>query len=208
MFKDKHLPVRKFSKVSFFLSLSFLNCGISSLCISLSFIILNISDREHSLLGEGSLYGMSPVLIVWIDLLHYVQETTYFLCWSSPVLLNWRPAVQWSFPQRWAFSLSDFKTLSFSLLPLRIRYRMGPTLVRTSFNPWVAVYSLLNWFGLLFHLKCLGTLNEFFRHFCNSWRVRFIINRVACNSKLSLGNIVMRQSETAWVTCHFILCYL
>ena len=101
MFKDKHLPVRKFSKVSFFLSLSFLNCGISSLCISLSFIILNISDREHSLLGEGSLYGMSPVLIVWIDLLHYVQETTYFLCWSSPVLLNWRPAVQWSFPQRW-----------------------------------------------------------------------------------------------------------
>ena len=31
-------------------------------------------------------------------------KTTYFLCWSSPVLLNWRPAVKWSFPQRWVFS--------------------------------------------------------------------------------------------------------
>jgi len=36
------------------------------------------------------------------DLLH--TKTTYVLFGSSPVLLNWRPAVQWSFPQRWVFS--------------------------------------------------------------------------------------------------------
>ena len=31
-------------------------------------------------------------------------KTAYFLCWSSPFLLNRRPAVNWSFPQRWEFS--------------------------------------------------------------------------------------------------------
>ena len=58
--------------------------------------------REHSPLGEASLYGWSPV---WIQLLlHYIQKTIYSLPWSSPVLLNWRPDVQWSFPERWVFS--------------------------------------------------------------------------------------------------------
>ena len=28
-------------------------------------------------------------------------KTTYFLCRPSPVLSNWRPAVQWYFPQQW-----------------------------------------------------------------------------------------------------------
>ena len=31
----------------------------------------------------------------------YMQITSYFLCWSNPVLENWRQAIQWSFPQRW-----------------------------------------------------------------------------------------------------------
>ena len=38
-------------------------------------------------------------------LLLYIQIATYFLFWSVPVLLNWRPAVQWSFSQRWVFSV-------------------------------------------------------------------------------------------------------
>ena len=62
------------------------------------------TPKNNSLLGEISLNGWSPVLQVWIQLLHYIRKTTYFLCWSSPVLLNWRPAVKWSFPQRWVFS--------------------------------------------------------------------------------------------------------
>ena len=36
------------------------------------------SAREHSPLGEVSLYGWSPVLQVWIQLLRYTQITTYF----------------------------------------------------------------------------------------------------------------------------------
>ena len=38
--------------------------------ISLSFS----PSREHSLLGEGSLYGWSLVLQVWIQLLNYTQK--------------------------------------------------------------------------------------------------------------------------------------
>ena len=30
-------------------------------------------------IGEVSLYGWSPVLQVWVQLLHYIQITTYFL---------------------------------------------------------------------------------------------------------------------------------
>ena len=40
------------------------------------------------------LYGLSPVLQVYIQVLHYIQKPTYLLCWSSQLLLNWRPAVQ------------------------------------------------------------------------------------------------------------------
>ena len=67
------------------------NCGGPDLLVQ--WISLQMPYyREHSL------YGWSPVLQVWIQLLHYIQKTTYFLTWSCPLLLNWRPAVQWSFP--------------------------------------------------------------------------------------------------------------
>ena len=46
----------------------------------------------------------SPVLLDCIQLLHFIHITTYFLFWSNQVLLNWRPAVQRSFPQWWVFS--------------------------------------------------------------------------------------------------------
>ena len=36
---------------------------------------INILTREYSLLGEVSLYGRSPVLQVYIQLLHYIQIT-------------------------------------------------------------------------------------------------------------------------------------
>ena len=50
---------------------------------------INILTREYSLLGEVSLYGRSPVVQVYIQLLHYIQITD-----TNPVLLNWRPAVR------------------------------------------------------------------------------------------------------------------
>ena len=42
-----------------------------------------------------------------IQLLHYTQIITYYF-WSVPALLNWSPAVEWSFPQRWVFSKRDW----------------------------------------------------------------------------------------------------
>ena len=60
--------------------------------------------REHSPLGEGSQYSWSPVLLIWIQLVHCIQKTTYFICRSRSILSNWRPAVQWSFHQRWVIS--------------------------------------------------------------------------------------------------------
>ena len=65
-------------------------------------LMQNLSDtysdcREHSPLGEVSLNGQSPVLLVWIQFVHYTQKQ--LLCQSNPVLLNWRPCVQWFFPQ-------------------------------------------------------------------------------------------------------------
>ena len=41
--------------------------------------IWKVLTLEHSLLGEVSLYGWSPVLQVWIRLLHYIQKTIIFL---------------------------------------------------------------------------------------------------------------------------------
>ena len=48
------------------------------------------------------------VLQVCTQLLDNILITTYFLFWSNPILLNVRPAVQWSFPLRWVYSDSDF----------------------------------------------------------------------------------------------------
>ena len=45
---------------------------------------------------------------MWIRLLHYIQN------WSVPVLLNWRPAVQWSFSQWWVFSGLPIRRISTS----------------------------------------------------------------------------------------------
>ena len=36
---------------------------------------MQTADREHSLLGKVSLNGWSPVLQVWIQLLHYIRKT-------------------------------------------------------------------------------------------------------------------------------------
>ena len=57
-------------------------------------------SREHcSLLAEVS------VIVFSLDsAASQHTKTTYFLCWPRPVLLNWRPTVQWSFSQRWLFS--------------------------------------------------------------------------------------------------------
>ena len=54
---------------------------------------------------EHSLYDRAPVLQVWIQLLHYIG-TKNNICpfWSIPALLNWRPAMLWSFHQWWVFS--------------------------------------------------------------------------------------------------------
>ena len=61
-------------------------------------------SSEHSPLGEWSLHGWSSVWPLWIQ---YTQITTYFLLWSNPIQLNWRPAsVHWVFsdPLHWCFS--------------------------------------------------------------------------------------------------------
>ena len=49
-------------------------------------------------IGElGSITGLQ-IYKVWFNcFITYIQIATYFLCWSMPLLLNWRPAVQWSF---------------------------------------------------------------------------------------------------------------
>ena len=35
-------------------------------------------SREHSLLGEVSLYSWSPVLLAWNQLVHYIQKQLIF----------------------------------------------------------------------------------------------------------------------------------
>ena len=48
-------------------------------------------------LGEVSQNNWSPVVLAWVQLLHYIQIPSYFLLLSNPIWLNWRRAVQWSF---------------------------------------------------------------------------------------------------------------
>ena len=40
---------------------------------------LDTKDREHPPLREVSLHGWSPVLQVWIQLLHYIQKHIFFV---------------------------------------------------------------------------------------------------------------------------------
>ena len=62
----------------------------------------NFFFRKHSQMwGKYYLLNIrSPFIQVWNQLLHYIQIKEHFLFWSTPNLLNWRPAVQWSF-QLW-----------------------------------------------------------------------------------------------------------
>ena len=48
---------------------------------------LQSAQRTHTV-GVVALYAWSPVLKVWIQLLHYLQITTDFNFWSNPVLSN------------------------------------------------------------------------------------------------------------------------
>ena len=50
--------------------------------------------------GAVLLYIWSPVSQIWTQLLHYKLVTRYFISWSNPILINWRPAVHWDFPYR------------------------------------------------------------------------------------------------------------
>ena len=49
--------------------------------------------QTHIVRVKASMLTSRPQPRVWIQLLHYLQITTYFLYWSVPALLNWRPAV-------------------------------------------------------------------------------------------------------------------
>ena len=60
--------------------------------------------REHSPLGEGSLYSWSPVQHDWNWPMKEILFYLYLVKQSNATLLNWRPAIQWCFPQRWVFS--------------------------------------------------------------------------------------------------------
>ena len=39
------------------------------------------------------------------------KKTTHVLFWPNPVLLNWRPAIQWSFPIQWVFFKKPFSAI-------------------------------------------------------------------------------------------------
>ena len=66
--------------------------------------------------GDVSLYGWSPVLGTSLGSAASIHtKTTYFLCWSSHGLLNWRPAVQGSFLERWMLS-----AITYNNGPLRL----------------------------------------------------------------------------------------
>ena len=85
---------------------------------SLTKHIGHIRKIEHSPLGEVSLYNWSPVWQVWTQLLHPILITASFLSWSNPIVLNWRPAVAWSFPQRWVICIISLDVyFGKSLLP-------------------------------------------------------------------------------------------
>ena len=48
------------------------------------------AENTHSWGEEVSLYGWCPVLQVWIEQIHYVKITTYFIFWPNPVKLETR----------------------------------------------------------------------------------------------------------------------
>ena len=98
-FKDQVCAIRELHLSLAWLKWQFLTYnGISNNKMQNSIMEQNNLAREHTPLGEVSLCSWPTVLPVWIQLLHFIQIRTYFLFWSNPVLLSWRPTVQWSSP--------------------------------------------------------------------------------------------------------------
>ena len=143
------------------------------------------SSREHSLLGDVSLNGWSPVLQVWIQLLHYIQITAYFLFWSVPVLLNWRPAVQWVFFS--FFSLLLFYISFFNFLVIFI-YFIILFFFYFLLSLYIFIFAYFLILYLLFILILIITiiLNFFFYLYSTSIILLFASFRAVCRITMSV----------------------
>ena len=64
------------------------------------YFTFNCIEKTMKTLGEVSLYGWSPVSLVWNQYLQYIQITTYTLVCLNSVQLNWIPAVQFPYGER------------------------------------------------------------------------------------------------------------
>ena len=66
---------------------------------------LHLLSKEHSKLGWGGnntcMASLHFYKFGFNCFTTYIRITTYCLCQSNPILLNWRPAVQWSFYLGW-----------------------------------------------------------------------------------------------------------
>ena len=126
-FKDQVCAIRELHLRLAWLKWQFLTYnGISNNKMQNSIMEQNNLAREHTPLGEVSLCSWPTVLPVWIQLLHFIQIRTYFLFWSNPVLLSWRPTVQWSFPPQRVYSdLAAILSLTkmFSNLEVKPNYK-------------------------------------------------------------------------------------
>ena len=103
--------------------------------------------REHSLLGEVFITSWSPVLQVWIQLLHYLQIRTYFLLRSNLVLLK-----QWSFlPPNGESSWSSLP----SFLRNDISKHFSSTMTSSSWRHVTSVHYLFFSLPFSFETLCL-----------------------------------------------------
>ena len=103
----------------------------------------------------------------------YLQKK-FSLPWSSPVLLNWKPAVQWSFPQRWVFSgftscsLSTYKLTAYFLAcfkPTQSNHRPSIKWYFPLWSKWLftgqhVIKNGKNWF--VYHDQFIGSPFSFF----------------------------------------------
>ena len=117
--------------------------------ISLSFLMCFSHSHTSTIVSTVNthLYSWSPLLQVLIQLLHYKTKTktTYFHCWSSPVLLNWRPAVQWSFSHNGECSLVS---ISHTSRPLSLSLFVWIALSRTEMVSLGQSRFFVSWFSL------------------------------------------------------------
>ena len=68
-------------------------------------------------------------ILIGLDLVVFVHlKATYFLVWSDPIQVNWRPAIQCSFSLQKVFSDCPFKAVKILRLNLFAR---GVTLFQT-----------------------------------------------------------------------------